>query len=224
MNMKFGGVVELFKSHSSKFYMIHLIVFTITVACILMNGPMRGGLPIDTTAIERMNFIVDNKGIWQVSWLIWMLSAIGLFIFCAIFKSLLKPTTTTTVALSLVAMGIAPDLIAEVLYAFVMPETIVRFSEQNYFEFLEIISMHLTGFLGNGLYNLGGMGLTIAAINQGLIKSWVAMWGLIAWTLGLMLSVSVAFGSIFMAEIFTATSMVLSTLWMLVIAYKVLPR
>lgn len=215
MDVKLGSV---------KFYSIHVIVVIITVACFIMNGPMRGGLPLDNTIDERIAFIAANSTLWSISWFIWMLSAIGLFVFCAILADELRRNFLRTIGLALVGMGIAPDLIAEVIYAFVIPEVIQLNIGSGAVEVLEITSMHLTGNLGNGLYNLGGMLLTLLAINQGLLKVWIAVWGLLAWFLGLLLSLSVAIGSVKAAETFTATAMVLSTVWMLIFAHKVLKR
>lgn len=205
-----------------KFYIVHGIVAVITLACLLMNGPMRGGLPLDTTLAERIIFISENTLLWSLSWCVWMASALGLFVFCSILADELKPSFLRVIGLAIVAMGIAPDLIAEVLYAFVMPKLIASNVGHNIILTLEVIATHLTGYLGNGLYNLGGMLLTVIAIRERVVTSWVAVWGVISWTLGLLLSVSVAMGSMKGAEFFTATSMVLSTLWMLIFAYKVL--
>ncbi|MDO3387167.1 hypothetical protein QWI17_15070 [Gilvimarinus sp. SDUM040013] len=204
------------------FYLIHIIVVIICIACLLMNGPMRGGFPIDNTVADRMAFIADNGLVWTLSWSVWMLSALGLFVFCAILADNLRLTLWRTIGLALVGMGIAPDLIAEVLYAFVMPKIVAGHLGVELFSLIEVIAMHLTGFLGNGLYNLGGMLLTCLAVRENVVKGWVAAWGLLAWFLGLMLSLSVGIGSIALAEIFTAASMVLSTLWMLIFAHKVL--
>lgn len=212
------------KSASIKFGMIHLIVAVITLACVLMNGPMREGLLLDSTLDERIAYIAGNGVVWTLSWCVWMLSALGLFVFCAILADELQSTIVRTIGLALVALGIAPDLIAEVLFAFVIPEVIDRGAASDTVGILEVIAIHLTGFLGNGLYNLGGMVLTVLAAKQGLLKPWISAWGILAWSLGLLLSVAVAAGSMKAAELFTATSMVLSTVWMLIFAYKVLRR
>lgn len=209
------------KYAKSKFIVIHIVVLAITAACLVMNGPMRGGLPLDNTLQERMSFIAQNGTVWTLSWCLWMVCAIGLFVFCTILADELKRTYIRTIGLAIVAMGIGPDLIAEVIYAFIMPAVIHNSLGDNTFELLEITATHLTGYLGNGLYNIGGLILTLLAIREGIVKNWVAIWGITAWLLGLMLSLSIALGSMKGAEIFTASSMVLSTLWMLVFAYKV---
>lgn len=208
----------------AKFYAIHIIVTVIVVACFLMNGPMRGGLPVDNTFQERAQFIGDNNLIWSISWCVWMLSALGLFVFCAILADELKKTLLRTIGLSIVAMGIGPDLIAEVIYAFVIPKLIHGNVSMEILQVLESLSVHLTGFLGNGLYNIGGLMLTVIAIKEGLLKTWIAIWGVTAWVFGLLLSASVAVDAVKAMEIFTVCSMVLSTLWMLVFAYRVLKR
>lgn len=209
---------------SIKFYSIHIIVAVITLACFLMNGPMRDGLPLDNTLDDRITFIAENSLVWSMSWCVWMLSALGLFVFSAILADELNKTFLRTVGLSLVAMGVAPDLIAEVLYAFVIPEIIQNNISSEMVQTLEIISAHLTGFLGNGLYNLGGMLLTLLGFKEGLLKPWIVIWGVTSWSLGFMLSAAIAVDSMIAAELFTASSMVLSTTWMLIFAHKVLKR
>ncbi len=205
-----------------KFYLIHIIVLIISIACLLMNGPMRGGLPIDNTLVERMTFIGQNQLLWSVSWGVWMASALGLFIFCTMLADELPSSFMRTTGLAFVGLGIAPDLIAEVIYAFILPQVVVQHLGESNFAFLEILAAHLTGFLGNGLYNLGGIILTLLLVKQGVIKGWISTWGISAWILGLLLSASIAIGSMQLAEIFTASSMVLSTVWMLIFAYKVI--
>lgn len=212
------------KSQSSKFYLIHSIVAVIGLACLLMNGPMRDGLPLDNTIEERVAFISENEVLWVISWITWMASALGLLVFCSILADEVEKSYLSNIGLTIVAIGIAPDLIAEVIYAFIIPDAIAYGLHLNSIKLLESIAMHLTGFLGNGLYNLGGITLTILAIRQRLFPAWVAVWGIAAWILGLLLSVSVAVNALKAAEIFTATSMILSTSWMLVFAYKVVKK
>ena len=210
------------KSYSSKFYLIHTIVAVIGLACLLMNGPMREGLPLDNTIEERVAFIAENELLWVISWLAWMASALGLLAFCSIFADELEKSYLSKIGLTIVAIGIAPDLIAEVIYAFIIPDAIAYGVHLSTIKLLESVAMHLTGFLGNGLYNLGGITLTLLAIRQKLFPAWLAVWGMAAWILGLLLSVSVAANALKAVELFTATSMVLSTSWMLAFAYKVI--
>ncbi|GAA6154224.1 hypothetical protein [Pseudoteredinibacter isoporae] len=206
-------------SRTLKFVSLHIIVATITLACILMNGPMRAGLPVDNSLLERVGFIAANTGLWTASWMVWMASALGLFVFCSILASELNDSLSVRISLMIVALGIGPDLIAEVIYAFIIPQMIAQGSSLDMVQSLELIASHLTGFLGNGLYNLGGLGLTLIAWRQRVFPLWVFLWGLTSWGLGLSLSVSIALANMKAAEVFTASSMVLSTSWMLIFAY-----
>lgn len=210
------------KQYKLKRSLIYLIVAIITLACFLMNGPMRGGLPLATTLTDRITFISQHQTLWALSWFVWMLSALGLFVFCTILADELPKSFLRTAGVAFVGLGIAPDLIAEVLYAFVIPKVIIAGLNHDLVAVLEIIAMHLTGFLGNGLYNLGGLLLTCLAIKHAVVQAWVALWGVLAWLLGLLLSLSIALNALKAAEFFTATSMVLSTAWMLIFAHKVL--
>ena len=209
-------------STKSKFFIIHVIVLFIAIACVLMNGPMRNGLPIDNSVIERISFISNHTLLWQSSWVLWMCCALGLLTFCVIIADEIKPDFKRTCGLLIVALGVAPDLAAEVLYAFIITKAIAAGATEDVFSILEITASHLTGFLGNGLYNLGGLLLTCLALKEKVLKPWVAMWGIVAWVLGLLLSAAIAADSMKAAEFFTASSMVLSTTWMLVFAYTVL--
>jgi len=212
------------KQTNIKISLIYSIVAIIALACWLMNGPMRGGLPLDNTHAERLNFIANNGLLWSLSWCAWMGAAIGLFLFCTILADELQRSYARTAGIALVAMGIAPDLSAEVIYAFVIPKGISTGMAPELLAMLESLAMHLTGFLGNGLYNLGGLLLTWLAVRQKVLVPWVAAWGLAAWLSGLALSAAIAAEALIAAEWLTAAGMVLSTSWMLVFAHRVVRR
>ena len=205
--------------YKNNFYITHLIVLIIFIACLMMTGPMRGGLPIDNDIAMRMDYISANLGLWQIGWLFWMASALGLLLFFTFLAHRLVPSALRNYGLILVALGIAPDLLAEIIYAFIIPKMYSHGASLEILSLLEIISAHLTGFLGNGLYNLGGLLLNIALIRSALVARWVSYSGLLAWPLGIGLSASIAIDHFKLAELFTASSMVLSTAWMLLIAY-----
>ncbi|MGY0216255.1 hypothetical protein ACWJJH_02580 [Endozoicomonadaceae bacterium StTr2] len=214
-----GSEQNVNNKYNTHFILTHLIVLVIFGACLLMAGPMRGGLPVDGTLPERLDYIAANLFIWRTGWLVWMASALGLFLFATLLSTRIRPGAFRTFGLGLVALGIAPDLTAEVIYAFIIPLGIQAIYSPETLATLEQLAVHLTGFLGNGLYNLGGLVLTLLLIRQGLISRPIAVIGIIAWLLGLSLSVSILFNSMYWAEIFTAASMFLSTVWMLLIAY-----
>ena len=185
---------------------------------------MSGGLPGNVGVEERAIYIATHSGIWTFGWCVWMWCALGLFVFCSILADELQPNWLSKLGLAIVGFGIIPDLSAEVIYAFILPKMAVGDAGLATFKMLEAIAMHLTGFLGNGLYNLGGLLLTGLLISARKLPGWLAAWGVFAWVLGLLLSVSVAVGSVRMMMFFTASSMVLSTLWMLAFAYVVIKK
>jgi len=205
--------------HNLEFVCTHIIVLVIFIACLMMAGPMREGLPVSGDVLSRQQYIADNLVLWRLGWFVWMASALGLLLFATFLAGHLEKTVWRTYGLALVALGVAPDLLAEVIYAFVIPYAYSHSGDLNIAAMYEHLAMHLTGFLGNGLYNLGGMTLNILLIRQGLVKPWVAYWGIIAWSLGIGLSVSIALSSMLFAEILTGLSMTLSTFWMFLIAH-----
>ena len=200
------------------FYATLLIALLIFIACIMMNGPMRPGLPVGDDLATRLNYIHNNLLLWQLGWLSWMLAALSLLAFAVMLSTALQPGAGRQYGVLLVALGMAPDLMAETLYAFVMPH--IAITDVATLQFIDLLAMHLTGFLGNGLYNIGGMLLTLALLKQQpALKLWLYP-GIVAWVLGLGLSVSIALQQLKLAEYFTAASMVLSTGWFVLIAWK----
>ena len=91
-----------------------------------------------------------------------------------LLDTLLMVGVSSLIALLVVALGIAPDLIAETLYAFVFPAMISASSSVELLHFIDQLAMHLTGFLGNGLYNIGGLILTLLLLlHKPGLKLWI---------------------------------------------------
>lgn len=209
-------------SGKQQLVLTYAIVAVITAACLMMAGPMRGGFPVGNELSERMQFIADNLSLWRAGWYLWMLSALGLLTFCTMLAQQVPSGPLRTLGLTLVAIGIAPDLMAEVIYSFILPLAIAEGT--GHLALIERLAMFFTGFLGNGLYNLGGLLLTLLLIRAQRLARWVSITGLISWSLGLGLSAAVAMNNMALTEFFTATAMVCSTLWMLIIAHTVFNR
>lgn len=204
----------------SYFYLTVLIALVIFGACLLMAGPMRPGLPVMNDWSARLLYIQQHLGWWQLGWLCWMASALGLLTFCCLLSTTLVATPWRTLALTLAGLGMVPDLIAETLYAFVFPTLIAQESSAALLQLVDVTAMYLTGFLGNGLYNLGGLGLTLLLWKQQpQLKAWLLP-GLVAWMAGLGLSVAIVMQQLVLAEALTAFSMALSTGWFVLMAYR----
>jgi hypothetical protein len=143
-----------------------------------------------------------------------------LLLFAHLLATALTPSVWRQFALTLIGLGIIPDLSAETLYALVLPMLAQQGSSLDTLQFVDQFAMLLTGFLGNGLYNLGGLLLTLLLIKQHpKLANWLYI-GVVAWMLGLGLSVAIALQQLAVAEILTAASMALSTLWFVLIAYQ----
>ncbi|HJS16384.1 MAG TPA: hypothetical protein VJ795_15015 [Rheinheimera sp.] len=202
------------------FYCTLAIAVVIFIACLLMAGPMRPGLPVVTDMPTRLAYIQSHLALWQLGWLFWMAAALSLLLFCCLLASAIPPSPVRQFGLLLVALGIVPDVAAETLYAFVFPAMISAGSSVELLHFIDQLAMHLTGFLGNGLYNIGGLILTLLLLqHKPGLKLWIYP-GILAWVAGLGLSVAIASQQLALAEALTAFSMALSTAWFVLIAYK----
>lgn len=89
--------------------------------------------------------------------------------------------------LGLVILGLIPDLTAEYMLSFQLSE----FADANAIsEFVatEALALRLTGLYANGLYNLGGLVLTLVLLNEKSMPPPLAYFGIFVGCLGLSLS------------------------------------
>jgi len=194
------------------------IVAIITLACFNMAFVLRDGLAIGTPFITRALFLSEHTALWQLGWLNWMIAALGLLLFCVYLLDYLPRTPLRRFAILLVAIGIGPDIIAEVLFAFVLPPLLQIDQPAALFMTLEQIAMQLTGTVGNGFYNLGGLLLNLLLFANARIPRLLILAGLPAWLFGLALSVATALQAVLAATFLTGVAMVLSLGWMLAVA------
>ena len=197
------------------------IALLLTVACFQMAFVLRPGLyspdiPLD----ERGSFILTHLGLWQLGWLNWMLSALGLLCFGVILSRYLRNDWPKQLGVLLIALGVVPDLIAETCFAFVIPKLLQDSASANLAMGLEYIAVQLTGTLANGLYNLGGITLNVLLLKQSLTHKRLALVGIPGWLFGFGLSIACASQWFAAAEFFTAVGMVWSTIWILAISLK----
>lgn len=193
------------------------IVTVIGIACLAMALFLRHGLPTGTVLAERMAFVAAHSIAWPLAWLPWMASAVGLLLFCVWLREYAPPSPARVIGVTLVGIGVAPDIAAESLYAFVLPTLTVPALAVRYYD-IELIATLLTGVLANGAYCLGGLILNLALFRNPRFPRLIAWAGLPAWLLGLGLSVAVLTGRMQAAMVLTALSMSLSLAWMFVVA------
>jgi len=198
------------------------IVVILTLACFQMAFLMTDGLAASgNTIIERQEFIQNNLELWQLGWLNWMLAALGLLTFCCLLLPYIPTSEWRFLGVLLVALGIVPDLSAEIIFAFIIPDSHQTDPSLATMRMLESLAMQLTGTLGNGLYNIGGFLLNVLLLDNKQLPRKLILFGLPGWCFGFGLSIACATYSLEAAKFFTAAGMVWSTTWMLGIAVMV---
>jgi hypothetical protein len=123
----------------------------------------------------------------------------------------------------LVGLGIVPDITAEIIFAFVIPYTHHIDPSLATMQLLELIAIQLTGTLGNGLYNIGGLLLNMLLLKNLSLPRKIILLGIPGWFFGFGLSIATALQQYEWAKIFTGIGMVWSTTWMFVVAVKIFP-
>ena len=196
------------------------IVGAITIACLSMALFLRHGLPVGTESSARMAFLLAHPLAWKMGWASWMLSAIGLLLFCCLLLEYIPASPWRSCGIALVAIGIAPDISAELIYAVVLPRLAAHGAVEA-FELLEFIATQLTGVLGNGAYCLGGLVLNLLMLRNAALPRVLVWVGIPAWMLGLGLSVAVFSQWMAAAAVLTAVSMAWSLMWMFTVTLRV---
>jgi len=201
------------------------IVAILTLACLQMAFILPEGLlGAGNTIAERNEFIQNNLGLWKLGWFNWMLAALGLLTFCAMLLPFIPKSEWRVLGILLVALGIVPDIGAEVIFAFVIPHSHAIDPTLATMQTLELIAVQLTGTLGNGLYNIGGLLLNVLLLNNQRLPRKLILIGIPGWFFGFGLSITYAMQALDAAKFFTAAGMVWSTVWMFAITIKVFPR
>lgn len=201
------------------------IFVIITLACFNMNFARDGFIVETESIVERVQFMHEHLGLWQLLWLNWMLAALGLLLFACMLSRFLSNDYLRVYGLSLMCLGIVPDITGECIYAFILPKafSVYGMSTESA-QVLEVIAMNLTGTVGNGFYNIGGLLLNGLMLANARIPKWLVWSGLPAWPLGIALSVSTALANYPATEIFTILAMVWSTVWILIVGVTIMRK
>lgn len=206
----------------SNIYLALTIIAILTLACLQMAFILPEGLlGAGNSITERNEFIQNNIGLWQLGWFNWMLAALGLLTFCIMLLPFIPKSEWRVLGILLVALGIVPDISAEVIFAFVIPYSHPIDPTLATMQTLELIAVQLTGTLGNGLYNIGGLLLNVLLLNNQRLPRKLILIGIPGWFFGFGLSISCAMQALDAAKFFTAAGMVWSTAWMFAMTVKV---
>lgn len=201
------------KLFSTKQNINWIAITTIAIACLFMHLVLRFGLPLDNTTKMQMVFITSNETAWHLGWLSWNFAAIALFVFTAFMYSFSQRSHSAKLGLFFVFIGLIPDLTAEYLFSFELAD-LAKIQATDKFIATELYAMNLTGLYANGLYNMGGIILTIILHRERFLPTWIALIGIISWSLGLTLSLFMFLGDIAASEWATALAMTVSLLFM----------
>ena len=194
-------------------------ITVILIACMFMHFGLRWGLPVGTDVAAQIQFIASNEGVWKLGWFFWNLAALSLLCFCALLYHKSNRTIPPTIGLFCVGLGVLPDLYAEYLLSFGLSD-LARAALTEKFVALQSLGMQLTGVYANGLYNTGGLILTISLLAHSKLSHVVAGIGIVSWLLGLSLSFFTWVGNFQASELATALSMSLNLLFMALVARK----
>jgi hypothetical protein len=155
-------------------------------AGLVMLLALRYGIPPGESDLSaRIAYVGDHVLLWRVGWLVWNLAAISLLAFLVVLAACWRERAPILCGLALLcaAAGLAADLGAETILAVVSPGL-----RGETYAAVESIAVALTGYLGNGLYAVGGILLTVAGRRDlPPVLLWLAA---AVWTAALWLSVA----------------------------------
>lgn len=160
----------------------HVAAAVNLAAGLVMMLALRPGISAGERDLSaRIAYVGNHILVWRVGWLVWNLAAISLLGFFVVLAARWRERAPILCGLALpcAAAGLAADLGAETILAAVSP----GLRGENY-AVVESIAVALTGYLGNGLYAVGGILLTWAGrrdLPSGLLWLAVAVWAAALW-------------------------------------------
>ncbi|HYF11381.1 MAG TPA: hypothetical protein VEC09_03685 [Actinomycetota bacterium] len=160
----------------------YLAAATNLAAGLVMLVALRRGIPAGEGELtRRLEYVSEHTLVWRIGWVTWMAAAITLLAFLAVLSVRWRERSPVmcTLALLCAAAGLAADLAAETILVVVAPGF-----RGEIFALGESIAIGLTAFLGNGLYAVAGILLTLAGrreLPQSLLALAAAVWGSALW-------------------------------------------
>ena len=160
----------------------YLAAATNLAAGLVMLAALRRGIPAGEDEVtRRLEYVSEHTLVWRLGWLTWMAAAItllGLFAVLSV-KWRERSPVMCTLALLCAAAGLATDLAAETILVVVVPGL-----RGEAFALAESLAMALTAFLGNGLYAVAGILLTLAGrreLPRSVLVAAAAVWSSALW-------------------------------------------
>jgi hypothetical protein len=197
------------------------IVSIMAVACINMGLILRGGMLFDQDVSVRIAYIHDNLTLWRLAWLSWNLAAMGLLFFGCMLLRFIPNSRLRLYGIILIAIGIGPDVSAEMIFAFIIPPISKVNPNYDVIRAFELLAVQLTGFVGNGFYNIGGLLLNILLLQNPKLPRKLILAGIPGWWFGIGISAGAALLRFDLLEPLTGIAMFWSTFWIMAMGWFV---
>jgi len=143
--------------------------FAAAVALLLVLAP---ATPLVADPAQRLVYVGTHLVEWRLGWLTWVAAALSLLAFYWWWRARVDGSY---VPLVLAALGLVADVTAELILIVGGAEAYLTASP---------FAFALTGGVANGLYTLGGIGLTLATPLSRFARGWAA----VMWAAGIALS------------------------------------
>lgn len=157
----------------------YLAAFANVLAAALLLLVLRRGLPPENVR-ARAAFVISHEAVWRLGWLSWNVAAVmllGLFLALA-SRWRTRAPVLCALAIVVATAGLAADLSAEALLA-----GFTRSTPGN-LAVVQTEALLLTGYVGNGLYTVAGILLTIAGRREwpaGVLALTAVVWAAGSW-------------------------------------------
>jgi hypothetical protein len=151
-------------------------------AGLVMLFALRHGVPAGGSDLSaRIAYVEEHTLAWRAGWFVWNLAAISLLGLFVVLAARWRERAPIFCGLALLcaAGGLGADLGAETILAVVSPGL-----RGERFALAESIAVALTGYVGNGLYAVGGILLTLAGrweLPARLLWLAAAVWAAALW-------------------------------------------
>jgi len=197
------------------------VVGVMVAACLNMGLILRGGMAFDQDVSVRIEYIHNNLTLWRLGWLNWNLAAMGLLWFGCLLLRFIPNSRVRLYGFSLIAIGIAPDVSAEMIFAFIIPPISKVNPDYDVIRAFELLAVQLTGFVGNGFYNIGGLILNLLLLQNRRLPRKLIIAGIPGWLFGIGISAGSALLLFDLLRPLTGIAMLWSTSWIMAMGWFV---
>jgi hypothetical protein len=164
-------------------------VHAVACAGLLIVAP---GTEAEPSFAARRNWIMTHPALWSANWFVWVPASLSLGAFTAVWSGAIAAATpadrragaagAAAIGAALVFAGVPFDLANEALAVVRLTHPVATFDE---FKATARLCTTLGAGVANGLYCVGGLLVSLAAVRSGFQTGWKAALGFAMWTIGL---------------------------------------